>query len=246
MSNADSVRAPWPGCGFPFRLVGRRHSHRTPAHPGQETGGPLRLRQVRVGPATPVCVAASLDGDGSGPFSTTHLLSTAVADELRADPGVFRADPFIQARDTLKGRDVNVLGLTLGGAGWPRVRSGRLPLASGEVVIDSTLRYRLGDTVALGSWTAQVVGTSSETTYYFGMPTVFGVISDVQRGFLAGQPYATAIAVRGEPVAIPPGRASLRRARRSLTSTGRRGRALALAPDLLSPTSRLHTWTQHR
>lgn len=142
---------------------------------------------------------------GSGPFSTTHLLSTAVADELRADPGVFRADPFIQARDTLKGRDVNVLGLTLGGAGWPRVRSGRLPLASGEVVIDSTLRYRLGDTVALGSWTAQVVGTSSETTYYFGMPTVFGVISDVQRGFLAGQPYATAIAVRGEPVAIPPG-----------------------------------------
>ena len=54
---------------------------------------------------------------GSGPFSTTHLLSTAVADELRADPGVFRADPFIQARDTLKGRDVNVLGLTLGGAG---------------------------------------------------------------------------------------------------------------------------------
>lgn len=164
----------------------------------------------------------------------------------RADPGLFRADPFIQARDTLKGRDVNVLGLTLGGAGWPRVRSGRLPLASGEVVIDSTLRYRLGDTVALGSWTAQVVGTSSETTYYFGMPTVFGVISDVQRGFLAGQPYATAIAVRGEPVAIPPGRASLRRARRSLTSTGRRGRALALAPDLLSPTSRLHTWTQHR
>src|SRR3954447_4912838 len=47
---------------------------------------------------------------GTGPFTTTRLVPDSVAAALRHAPGVTRADPFLQARDTLKGKDVNVLG----------------------------------------------------------------------------------------------------------------------------------------
>jgi putative ABC transport system permease protein len=50
-----------------------------------------------------------------------------------------------------------------------------------------------------------VVGTAVDTTYYFGQPTVFMPIADVQAQFLGGQPYVTAIAVRGDLQHAPAG-----------------------------------------
>jgi putative ABC transport system permease protein len=144
------------------------------------------------------------DGD-TGPFTTTRLLPVTVAEQLREQPGVERADPFIQARDTLKDRDVNVLGLEVGGLGWPEPRSGRLPTGPGEVVVDRGLGYDVGDHITLGDLDLEVSGESSGTTYYFGMPAVFATISDVQQGFLYGQPMATAVAVAGEDVPTLPG-----------------------------------------
>src|SRR5262245_62082293 len=56
---------------------------------------------------------------GTGPFTTYRLLPAAVVDEVRGQPGVTRADPFVQARDQLKGKDVNVIGISTGGLGSP-------------------------------------------------------------------------------------------------------------------------------
>ena len=48
-------------------------------------------------------------------------------------------------------------------------------------------------------------GLTRNTTFYFGQPTVFLTVGDVQKNFLQGQPYATAIAVRGTLGTAPAG-----------------------------------------
>jgi putative ABC transport system permease protein len=80
-----------------------------------------------------------------------------------------------------------------------------LPRTSSEAVADSTLGYHVGDHFRLGNRDFAVVGTSTNTTFYFGQPTVFLPVADVQANFLAGQPYATAIAVRGHLRTAPAG-----------------------------------------
>src|SRR5437870_11366876 len=54
---------------------------------------------------------------GTGPFTTTRLLPASVAKQIAGSPGVERADAFVNARENLKGKDVNVLGIVSGGLG---------------------------------------------------------------------------------------------------------------------------------
>jgi len=168
----------------------------TVAHLGNETDRIVALFQ-----ADRFVVA---DG-GAGPFTTTRLLPASVAKTVAEMPGVKRADPFVNARENLKGKDVNVLGITPDGLGSPNVYAGFLPNDSGEAVTDKTLGYQLGEFFELGVHKYEVVGLSSNTTFYFGQPTVFLTVKDAQANFLAGQPYATAIAVRGDIRTAPPG-----------------------------------------
>ena len=142
---------------------------------------------------------------GTGPFTTTRLLPASVADLLAREPGVERADAFVNARENLKGKDVNVLGVVWGGLGSPKIHAGRLPFRPHEVVADTTLGYHVGDRFRLGLQDFAVVGTSTNTTFYFGQPTVFLPIADVQETFLEGQLYATGIAVRGVIPKVPAG-----------------------------------------
>src|SRR5579859_5555390 len=81
---------------------------------------------------------------GTGPFTTTRLLPASVAGVLARMPGVVRADAFVNARENLKGKDVNVLGVVPGGLGSPKIHAGRLPRRSGEAVADTTLGYHIG------------------------------------------------------------------------------------------------------
>lgn len=142
---------------------------------------------------------------GTGPFTTTRLLPAAVATAIAREPGVQRADAFVSARENLKGKDVNILGVVPGGLGSPKIHAGRLDRASGEAVADVTLGYHIGDHFRLGNKNFEVVGTSKNTTFYFGQPTVFLPIADVQANFLKGLPYATAIAVHGDLRRAPVG-----------------------------------------
>jgi putative ABC transport system permease protein len=128
-----------------------------------------------------------------------------VAQSLRDRPGVTRADAFVNARENLKGKDVNVLGVEPGGLGSPPLHAGRAADHSGEAVADTTLGYKVGDHFRLGKQQFTVTGLSSNTTFYFGQPTVFLTVKDVQDSFLEGQPFATAIAVTGRVAAAPPG-----------------------------------------
>lgn len=141
---------------------------------------------------------------GTGPFTTTRLLPSSTA-SLASAPGVQRADAFLQARDNLKNKDVNVLGVVPGGLGAPTVRHGAPMAQPGEVVIDEVLGYHVGDRARMGGRDLRVVGTTVDTTYYFGQPTVFMLLADAQQQFLNGQPFATAIAIRGHVATAPAG-----------------------------------------
>jgi len=142
---------------------------------------------------------------GTGPFTTTRLLPASVAQSLRDLPGVTRADAFVNARENLKGKDVNILGVEPGGLGSPPLHAGRAADRPGEAVADTTLGYKVGDHFRLGKKQFTVTGLSSNTTFYFGQPTVFLTVKDVQDNFLEGQPFATAIAVTGRVPTAPPG-----------------------------------------
>jgi putative ABC transport system permease protein len=145
---------------------------------------------------------------GTGPFSTTQLVSPETVEAVRTSPGVVKATAFAQVRDVLKNKGVNVLGIEPGGLGWPTKVDGRLAEQPGEVVVDTSLGYDEGDEITLGGEPATVVGTSHDTTYFFGQPTAFLPLSDVQARFFGGLPLATAVAVQGDATALPDGTAS--------------------------------------
>jgi len=140
---------------------------------------------------------------GTGPFTTTRLLPESVVDTLRATPGVTKASAFVNARENLKGKDVNVLGVEPGGLGTPPLHRGSAADHSGEAVTDTTLGYHVGDHFLLGRRRFVVTGTATNTTFYFGQPTVFLTVKDVQDNFLEGAPYVTAVAITGD-VGNPP------------------------------------------
>ena len=143
---------------------------------------------------------------GTGPFTTSRLLPGSVAKEIANLPGVEQANAFVNARETLKGKDVNVLGIEAGGLGTPTNITPGFPLnADGQAIVDSTLGYEVGESFELGGHKYQVIGVSHDTTFYFGQPTVFLSVTDVQKNFLAGQPYVTAVAVKGNLKQPPPG-----------------------------------------
>jgi putative ABC transport system permease protein len=134
---------------------------------------------------------------GTGPFTTTRLLPETVEATLRGTAGETRADAFVNARENLKEKDVNVLGVEPGGLGSPPLHRGAPARKSGEAVTDTTLCYDLGDHFRLGRKEFVVTGTATNTTFFFGQPTVFLTVQDVQDNFLTGAPYVTAVAVRG-------------------------------------------------
>lgn len=134
---------------------------------------------------------------GTGPFTTMTFVDESVVDELRLQPDVRRADPFVQAREILRGLDTFVIGVAPGGLGMPEAADGRVPAAHGEVMTATMLGYAPGDQIQLAGRPATVVGTVADATYYFGQPTAFAVLADVQDRYLSGQRIANGVAVLG-------------------------------------------------
>jgi putative ABC transport system permease protein len=142
----------------------------------------------------------------SGPFTTAQLIPAATKDAVSTAPGVTAASPLLVARATVKSRDVNVVGYELGGLTQPpKVHAGRQADQRGEAMVDTALGLKVGDDVTVGGMTYPIVGTTTNTTFYFGQSTIFLPIEDVQEAVLAGQPLASAIVTRGTPTSLPDG-----------------------------------------
>lgn len=144
-------------------------------------------------------------GSTSG-FTPVTPFDAAVA---RGVAGSERVDPIITSRYGLivdqEVLDVMVVGFVQGGLGAPVPSAGRLPMSSGELVIDESGGLPLDGSVTIGTSSFTVVGLTDERTIFAGLPLVFMRLDDVQTEFYGGADTATALLASSEPTSVPPG-----------------------------------------
>lgn len=156
---------------------------------------------------------ASIGGDAwvaaagpEGPFTGLSFIPAGSADQIRAVPGVRKADPVLLLPKTIrKGSSVKtlvVVGHRVGGLGEPRPEEGRRSRGSGEVVVDKTLGFGLGDTFTVKGHPFTVVGLVSGDTWGGGQPMVYVPIKDVW-SLLGSSGVAKAFVITGKPRSLP-------------------------------------------
>ncbi len=140
----------------------------------------------------------------TGVFSTSKMVPDSTAQAITHEPGVRTAGAILVLRSTVGRRDINVVGYQPGSmAEPPSVQAGRRPDAPGEAMVDNTLGLHVGERVRFAGRSFPIVGVLTNTSFYFGTPTVFLPIHDVQSALLSGQPLASAIVTRGRPTVVP-------------------------------------------
>lgn len=142
-----------------------------------------------------------------GPFTGVSLVDTGRANEIVRMDGVRRADPILVVPEAVEpsAEGAQVWGHVIGGLGSPDVTEGRPVRRSGEAVVDDRLGASVGDRVSFGGTSFRVVGLAHGLTLFGGRPSLYVPIGDLQRVTLNGLRFATAIGVRGNPAAAPPG-----------------------------------------
>jgi len=144
----------------------------------------------------------------TGPFTTTRPLPGGAVDEVAAEPGVRAAAPLILFRGSIGGevpKDINLIGYDGESFAAPALAEGRQATGPDEVVADTALGLQPGDTVELVGRDRTVVGTADGVTFYFGLPTLFAPIGDVQDLAFGGQPIITTVITQGTPTTLPAG-----------------------------------------
>jgi putative ABC transport system permease protein len=147
----------------------------------------------------------------TGPFTTTRVMNESVANSIRGESGVKRADPVVLSRTVIAthpSKDANLVGHVVGGLGSPPISEGRAATQPGEAVLSAGTTAKVGDDLVVGGKPFRVVGKTAEGRYYFGVPTVFVALQDAQQIVFKGQPLAMGVAVQGTPHA-PAGTAVL-------------------------------------
>src|SRR5690242_8485616 len=112
----------------------------------------------------------------AGPFTNTQFMSASDVTKVRALPGVEDAAPAVLFRQTVflpKVQDLNVIGVEPGGIGAPRVYRGRSLAQRGEIVVDSSLGKKIGDTLQMKGQPFRIVGLTHGLTYFGGIPVSF-------------------------------------------------------------------------
>ncbi len=149
-----------------------------------------------------------VDEGATGPFTSTRPLDDALVDEVRGLPGVEEAAGLVLFRGTLGGEspvDVNLIGYEPGALGAPAIAEGREATGPGEAVVDVALGIDVGETVDLIGDDQEVVGTASGVTFFYGVPTVFVPLAELQEMAFGGLPLVTTVITRGEPASLPDG-----------------------------------------
>ena len=144
----------------------------------------------------------------AGPFLGQQPFQEGGVHDVTAVAGVSQATPMVFGRKTVGRRslrEVNVFGSSARGLGTPEVDEGRLVAARGEIVVSTTLGYRIGDQVVLSGQRFTVVGRVRSWTAVAGVPNVLVSFKDAQDVVFGGMPLVSAIAVHGHPQATPGG-----------------------------------------
>ena len=142
----------------------------------------------------------------SGPFTASATLGPETAAAV-AGPDVA---PVIVARGSMnsseaESAEVLVIGHVIGGLGSPQPADGRSAASGGEVVVDRTAGFEIGDQIALGTTPLTVVGINDDTTVLAGLPVVFLGIDEARAALFDGREIVTALLLSGPPSEVPAG-----------------------------------------
>ena len=145
----------------------------------------------------------------SGPFTASATLSPDTAAAVDGPD----AAQILVARGSLNAPGAEATeALVIGhepGLGAPSPTDGRVAAASGEVVVDRTAGFEIGDEIALGATPLTVVGVHDDTTVLAGLPVVFLDIGEARVALFDGREVVTGVVLSGEPEALSPGTAAL-------------------------------------
>lgn len=139
-----------------------------------------------------------------GPFTATAAMPTSLAQQVGgegASPAVITRGSITASGST---REIILVGHVPGALGTPPVDDGRAVAAAGEVVVDNTVKARVGDGVLVAGIPFQVVGRTDSTTMFAGIPLVFMGLDDAQQLAFQSSDVVSLVLVGGEASA-PPG-----------------------------------------
>ena len=142
-----------------------------------------------------------------GPFTSVAVIPADAEQAVAAARGGEVA-PLIALPQTLPGDvplDIYLIGHRPGSLGSPDVVHGRAPSADGEVAIDESSGFAIGDDVVLSKVTLKVVGLTSGLTVLGERPNLYVTIAAAQRIVFGGQPAVTGFLLSEEGGAAPEG-----------------------------------------
>ena len=120
----------------------------------------------------------------TGPLTSPSAAPQGAVDDI---PG---AEPILIGMASLNGERVSLVGRA-NAIDEPVIIDGRYPESDGEVLVDESGGWDVGDVVDLGGSQATVVGTTSDATVLAGVPMIFAQLQYAQQVLVAGQPIVT-------------------------------------------------------
>ncbi len=122
----------------------------------------------------------------------------------RASAVLFAPAQVVLASGSSRPLTVNLFGVQRNGFGDPHVTSGHALAGADQVVVNSSVAP-VGGVLIIGGRRYDVVGTVHGRTMLGGVPLVYMTLPAVQQAVIGGRPLITALAVAGNPAAVPAG-----------------------------------------
>lgn len=161
------------------------------------------VNQFNTEPASATSQAAGdlnwiiTEGTG-GPFTSPRPI---IAQAFVEVPG----EPILVAPSAVNGMRVALVARSYERLAGPFLAQGRHPRAAGEVVIDETAGFSVGDSITVGGLPATVVGLTSDATILAGVPLTFVTLDFGQEAAAGGSDLLLAKLSEQSPAALPPG-----------------------------------------
>ncbi len=136
--------------------------------------------------------------------TSTGPLTSPSAAPVGAVDGIEGAEPILIGMASLNGGRVSLVGRA-NNLDEPVITEGRYPEADGEILVDESGGWDIGEVVDLGGRDATVVGTTNDATMLAGLPIVFSQLSHAQTILVDGQPIVTGALLDRPVEPIPTG-----------------------------------------
>lgn len=136
------------------------------------------------------------EGTG-GPFTSPRPIDTQAFADV---PG----EPILVAPSAVNGFRVSLVARSFEQLDEPTISEGRYPQTSGEVLIDETAGFEVGQTITVGGLPATVVGLTSDATILAGVPLTFVTLDFGQEAAAGGRDLLLAKLTDQSP-ALPDG-----------------------------------------